>query len=82
MFATAGALAPQRSAPQRTANRGMSLATRKQKAVVADFAGDGRFLITFSSDEKVMRKRLDYNISERLRLRTAVESKTSKSAPT
>ena len=73
MFATAGALAPQRSAPQRTANRGMSLATPEQKAVVADFAGDGRFLITFSSDEKVMRERLYYNISERLRLRAAVE---------
>ena len=57
----------------------MSLATREQKAVVTDFAGDGRFLITFSSDEKVMRERLDYNISERLRLSTAIESKTSKS---
>ena len=57
----------------------MSLATREQKAVVTDFAGDGRFLITFSSDEKVMRERLDYNISERLRLRAAVESKTSES---
>ena len=55
----------------------MSLATREQKAVVTDFAGDGRFLITFSSDEKVMRERLDYNISERLS--TAIESKTSKS---
>ena len=37
----------------------MSLATRKQKAVMADFAGDGRFLVTFSRDEKVMRERLE-----------------------
>ena len=37
------ALAPQRSALQRSANRGMSLATREQKAVMTDFAGDGRF---------------------------------------
>ena len=32
-----GRVVPQRSAPQRTANRGMSLATREQKAVVANF---------------------------------------------
>ncbi len=37
----------------------MSLATREQKAVMADFAGDGRFLVTFSRDEKVMRERLE-----------------------
>ena len=51
----------------------MSLATREQKAVVTDFAGDGRFLITFSSDEKVMRERLIFNTSEQSRLRLAVE---------
>ena len=37
----------------------MSLATREQKAVMADFAGDGHFLVTFSRDEKVMRERLE-----------------------
>ena len=51
----------------------MSLATREQKAVVTDFAGDGRFLITFSSDEKVMRERLIFNTSEQSRLRLTVE---------
>ena len=51
----------------------MSLATRKQKVVVTDFAGDGRFLITFSSDEKVMRERLEENLNKRIRLRTTVE---------
>ncbi len=55
----------------------MSLATREQKAVVTDFAGDGRFLITFSRDEKVMRERLEVNKSERLRLKTAIKYKTS-----
>ena len=73
MFATTGALAPLRSAPQRTANRGMSLATREQKAVVTNFAGAGRFLITFSRDEKVMIERHEENTSEGLRLRTVVE---------
>ena len=43
MFATTGALAPQRSALQRSAGRGMSLATREQKAVMTDFAGAGAF---------------------------------------
>ena len=33
----------------------------------------GRFLVTFSRDEKVMRERLEENSSERLRLRTVVE---------
>ena len=33
----------------------------------------GRFLVTFSRDEKVMRERLEENTSERLRLGTAVE---------
>ena len=42
----------------------MSLATREQKAVVTDFAGAGRFLITFSRDEKVMIERLEENTSE------------------
>ena len=53
----------------------MSLATREQKAVMTDFAGDGRFLITFSRDEKVMRERLEVNKSERLRLKTTGEEK-------
>ena len=51
----------------------MSLATREQKAVVTNFAGNGRFLITFSRDEKVMIERLKINPSEQLRLMTAVE---------
>ena len=42
----------------------MSLATREQKAVVTDFAGARRFLITFSRDEKVMIERLEENTSE------------------
>ena len=33
----------------------------------------GRFLVTFSRDEKVMRERLEENSSEQLRLRLAVE---------
>ena len=55
----------------------MSLATRKQKAVVTDFAGDGAFR-SFGR-QKNMRGRLEENTSERTRLRAAVESKTSKS---
>ena len=43
MFATTGALAHQRSALQRSAGRGMSLATREQKAVMTDFAVPGVF---------------------------------------
>ena len=49
----------------------MSLATREQKAVVTNFTGAGRFLVTFSRDEKVMRERLEENTSERLRLKIA-----------
>ena len=55
MFATTGALAPQRSALQRSADRGMSLATREQKAVMTDFAGDGRFC-NFLRDKKLGEK--------------------------
>ena len=49
------------------------LAAPEQKAVVADFAGAGRFLVTFSRDEKVMIERLEENTSEQLRLMTAIE---------
>ena len=39
----------------------------------------GRFLFTFSRDEKVMRERLEENTSEQLRLNTAVNTMTSES---
>lgn len=45
----------------------MSLATREQKAVMTDFAGDGPF-----GRQKDMKERLEENASEQLRLRTAV----------
>ena len=48
----------------------MSLATREQKAVMTDFAGDGPFG-PFGS-QKDMKERLEENASEQLRLRTAV----------
>ena len=43
---------------QITADRGMSLATREQKAVMADFAGDGRFLQLFHAMKKLREKDL------------------------
>ena len=49
----------------------MSLATREQKAVVTNFAGDGAF--GSFGRQKNMKERLEENISERLRLRTVVE---------
>ena len=39
---------------------------------MTDFAGDGRFC-NFSSDEKLREKDLTKNISEQLRLETAVK---------
>ena len=49
----------------------MSLATRKQKVVVTDFAGAGPFGPL--GRPKDMKERLEENTSERTRLRTAVE---------
>ena len=49
----------------------MSLATREQKAVMTDFAGDGPF--GPFGRQKDMKERLKENISEQLRLKTAVE---------
>ena len=49
----------------------MSLATRKQKAVVTDFAGDGAFR-SFGR-QKNIRERLEENLNKRIRLRTTVE---------
>ena len=49
----------------------MSLATRKQKAVVTDFAGDGAFC-SFGR-QKNMKERLEENLNKRIRLRSAVE---------
>ena len=51
----------------------MSLATREQKAVMTDFAGDGRFLQLFHAMKKLREKDLKKNTNEQLRLRTAVE---------
>ena len=48
----------------------MSLATREQKAVMTDFAGDGPF--GPFGRQKDMKERLEENASEQLRLRTAV----------
>ena len=48
----------------------MSLATREQKAVMTDFAGDGPFGPL--GRQKDMKERLEENASEQLRLRTAV----------
>ena len=48
----------------------MSLATREQKAVMTDFAGDGPF--GPFGRQKDMKERLEENSSEQLRLRTAV----------
>ena len=49
----------------------MSLATREQKAVVTDFAGDGAFC-SFGR-QKNIRERLEENLNKRIRLRTTVE---------
>ena len=49
----------------------MSLATREQKAVVTNFAGDGAF--GSFGRQKNMKERLETNLSGRLRLRTTVE---------
>ena len=54
MFATTGALAPQRSVLQHPANRGMSLATCEQKAVVTNFYAGRAFFDYFFTREKVM----------------------------
>ena len=51
----------------------MLLATPEQRRVRLDFPRAGRFLITFSRDEKVMIERLEENTSEQSRLRLAVE---------
>ena len=48
----------------------MSLATREQKAVMTDFAGDGPF--GPCGRQKDMKETLEENASEQLRLRTAV----------
>ena len=48
----------------------MSLATREQKAVMTDFAGDGPF--GPFGRQKDMKERLEENASEQLRMRTAV----------
>ena len=48
----------------------MSLATREQKAVVTNFAGDGAF--GSFGRQKNMKERLELNPSELLRLRTAL----------
>ena len=48
----------------------MSLATREQKTVMTDFAGDGPF--GPFGRQKDMKERLEENASEQLRLRTAV----------
>ena len=48
----------------------MSLATREQKAVMTDFAGDEPF--GPFGRQKDMKERLEENASEQLRLRTAV----------
>ena len=49
----------------------MSLATREQKAVMTDFAGDGAFR-SFGR-QKNMKERLEENTIEQLRLETAVK---------
>ena len=51
----------------------MLLATPEQRRDRLDFPRAGRFLITFSRDEKVMIERLEENSSEQLRLRLAIE---------
>ena len=55
----------------------MSLATREQKAVMTDFAGDGAFR-SFGR-QKDMKERHEENTSERLRLRTAIEYNSKRS---
>ena len=54
----------------------MSLATREQLAVMTDFAGDGAFR-SFGR-QKNMKERLEENVSEQLRLRTAVDYQNEK----
>ena len=57
---------------QITANRGMSLATREQKAVMTNFVLCRAFLVLFAR-QKARIERLEQNKSEQLRLETAVK---------